>query len=114
MRGSRGVLLAVTLFLGILVAVGGLHKVNAAGEGFTLTSLPARTSEGNASGVDLTLSVTNAANPGSYSFTWTVTDPSGGSASTTKPVLSTAAAWTVGPSIRQTSAHLLISLALTM
>ena len=75
--------------------MGGLHKVNAAGEGFTLTSLPARTSEGNASGVDLTLSVTNAANPGSYSFTWTVTDPSGGSASTTKPVLSTAAAWTV-------------------
>ncbi len=95
MPGSREVLLLSILFLGITFTAGGLQSVNAAGEGFTLSSLPARTNEGNSSGITLTLSVTNAVNPGSYSFTWTVTDPSGSSTSTTKPVVSTASAWTV-------------------
>ncbi len=46
-------------------------------EVYTFTPVPLRVQESNTPGVDLVLNVTNAAVGSTYSFTWTVTDPSG-------------------------------------
>ena len=50
-----------------------------AGEAYTLTISPPRLQESTSSQVVLSLKVTNATTFTTYSFTWTVTDPSGSS-----------------------------------
>src|SRR5205807_7300720 len=50
-----------------------------AGEAYTFTISPSRLQESASSQVVLSLKVTNATTFTTYSFTWTVTDPSGSS-----------------------------------
>lgn len=61
-------------------------------EQFALTASPGRAVEGYQGGIRLVLNVSNA-QVGPYTFTWTVTDPSGGSHSTNMNTVSTGGSW---------------------
>ena len=85
-----------SLLLVGLVTIHGPILARATGEIYSLSSSPARTTEGSTDGVSLILSVSNAMSvpPTPYAFSFTVTDPSGASTSATKNVLSTVSSWT--------------------
>lgn len=63
-----------------------------AAEQFALTASPGRAAEGYPGGIRLVLNVSNA-QVGPYTFTWTVTDPSGGSHSTNMNTVSSGGSW---------------------
>jgi hypothetical protein len=88
-------LLLFTVFLSLSLSIGTTPLANGAGETFKLSISPARTTEGNSTGVSLVVSVTNAMTTITYSFTWTVKDPSGTSTIATKSVLSTVSSWSL-------------------
>ncbi len=85
--------LLVFLILAPLFVAETLPRARAA-EMFTLTPTPSRTQEGDPAGVTLVLSVSNALNT-VYSFLWTVTDPSGGSRSTSQSTVSASSSWSL-------------------
>ena len=70
-------------------------RVGAVGESFTLSVQPGWIVEGSPTGVNSILSVSNAqfTPPTTYTFNWTVTDPSGKSTSLTNTTLSTSSSW---------------------
>ncbi|HZY93638.1 MAG TPA: hypothetical protein VFE98_02120 [Candidatus Bathyarchaeia archaeon] len=88
-------LLLLTVFLSLSLWIESAPLAHGAGETFKLNMSPARTTEGNSTGVSLVVSVTNAMTPITYSFTWTVRDPAGTSTVATKSVLSTVPSWSL-------------------
>ena len=70
-------------------------RVGAVGESFSLSVLPGWIVEGSPTGVSSILSVSNAqfSPPTTYTFNWTVTDPSGKSTSLTNTTTSTSSSW---------------------
>lgn len=86
-------LLVIVLFAPLIIDT--LRFAHGAGETFAFNAAPQRINEGNSTGVNLVVTVTNAQTPTAYSFTWTVRDPAGTSKTTTKNTLSTASSWSL-------------------
>ena len=88
-------LLLLTVFLSLSLSMGTAPLAHGASETFNLNTSPARTTEGNSTGISSTLTVTNAMTSITYSFTWTVRDPAGTSTVATKSVISTVSSWSL-------------------
>ncbi len=87
-------MIALVLTLGLLFLTAfSVHPAAAGiGETYSVTANPGRIQETKGP-VQLVLNVTNASVPSSYTFLWSVTDPSGSSKTTVKSTPSTVATW---------------------
>ena len=105
LRGSIALLV-----LGCFLSAGIFGPVGALGETYTLTSSPGRSQEDSSSGVDLTLAVSNATTSTPYSFTWTVTDPSGTAKTAANSTVSTQTSWALSVNYPQSFSGASLSL----
>ncbi|MBO0888593.1 hypothetical protein J2P12_05775, partial [Candidatus Bathyarchaeota archaeon] len=89
------IITSAILLATLLLLIPSNLSVRGVGEAFTLSASPGWIAEGNAAGVNMVLSVSNAqfSPPTSYVFNWTITDPSGKLSSVTNTTLSTVSSW---------------------